>query len=140
VYNACDCKAELNAVVDACRVLAEHGERVANFINMKTALALNGGDLIEIASDFLDEIHDADSPAWLNRATRAEALEAAAEKAAWDAERLALVLCVYARYSLLHEPFPITPTDAMDADIGSRRAATAGNIALDLREAIKEAE
>jgi hypothetical protein len=126
-------KTAINAVVDACRVLSEYGERVREIVNRKTSDYIDymTSSLVDEAAKLLAAVHDDsnDPPAWLNRPTAEEALWRGAHYTMLSLKYLAADLGICAK---------------IDVDFGrnyqagdeARMAVTAANLAIGLEETL----
>jgi hypothetical protein len=136
----------LDAVLDACRVLAEHGERVAGIL---LESPLSGGFLIEgltgQVNEFLDAVHYSDIPKWTDRESREDRLEKALRGAANKVETVVGGdLAVHIRVRIDNPKIWNDPGEWMQyigpGAVLSKTSFSLAHIALDLRDALKEGE
>ena len=129
----------LDAVLDACRVLVEHGDKVSDIV-LRSPLsgALSGEELVSNANDFLDAVRTAQQPRWTDRDSREDRLWGVMYKAQ-------ISLKVFAQYELgwdaariAEQPAPISALDELRCNRLAKKAATIAHIAIDLRDALKE--
>jgi hypothetical protein len=125
-----DEKKALNDVVDACRVLADHGDWASKIVNREFSRYVGDG-LLEVSNVLLSSVHDDvdDPPAWLNRPTAEDALRIAVNHVRLKLEYLAQHLGMRTKVDMnLGKNY-----EAADK---ARLTARAATLAIGLKEAL----
>ena len=135
MYNALNTedKRKLNLVLDACRTIAEFGERVGAIVHSNRGMSYSSclmTTLIRESNYFISDVCDGEN-AWTERNTLLELSQSAMRDAADKAERLARELGDMAVRR-------ISGGYSYDASRYAQPSGTAAHIYLDLKEALSE--